>query len=130
MGFCDGYTSISNRTNIPGVGSFAIAGHKTSQQRELWMYYPTPEKANIRAIHGITLGSNAGSKFLLAGTTSSGVNTLSVYDTSSKQETVVMDGSIEVEIYSMSFSQKKNSIMFSGLRFSDNKFVVGEVSLG
>jgi hypothetical protein len=41
-----------------------------------------------------------------------------------------MDGSIEVEIFSMTYSQKKNAVMFSGLRFSDNKFVVGEVSLG
>ena len=51
------------------------------------------------------------------------------YDTLSKQETVVMDSTNEIEIYSMSYSQKKNAIKFAGMRFSDNKHVVGEVSL-
>lgn len=41
-----------------------------------------------------------------------------------------VDDSNEVEIYSMSYSQKKNAVLFTGLRFSDNKYVVGEVSLG
>ena len=128
--FCNQYSNMSNRFNVPGVGSFAIAGAFDNQQRELWMYYPTPERANVKAIRGVTLGTRTGNRYILAGTNSKGVNVLSLYDTSSKQETVVMDGSNEVEIYSMSYSQKKNAIMFSGLRFSDNKYVVGEVSLG
>jgi hypothetical protein len=129
IAFCNDFVGASNRFNVPGVGSFAIAG-AIRQQRELWMYYPTPERANINAIRGVTLGTRTGNTYILAGTDSKDVNVLSLYDTSSKQETVVMDGSNEVEIYSMSYSQKKNAIMFSGLRFSDNKYVVGEVSLG
>ncbi len=129
IAFCNDFVGASNRFNVPGVGSFAIAGG-IFQQRELWMYYPTPERANINAIRGVTLGTRTGKTYILAGTDSKDVNVLSLYDTSSKQETVVMDGSNEVEIYSMSYSQKKNAIMFSGLRFSDNKYVVGEVSLG
>ena len=41
-----------------------------------------------------------------------------------------MDETNEVEVYSMTYSKQNNSFVFSGLRFSDNKYVVGEVSLG
>ena len=78
----------------------------------------------------MTLAQQLVTTIILSGLSSTGSNILSLYDTSSKQETIVMDGSNEVEIYSMSYSQKKNAIMFTGLRFSDNKYVVGEVSLG
>ena len=98
--------------------------------RQLWQYYPTVEKTNVTAIERVTLAQQVITTIILSGTSSTGSNILSLYDTSSKQETVVMDGSNEVEIYSMSYSQKSNSILFTGLRFSDNKYVVGEVSLG
>ena len=105
-------------------------GNSDPTGRQLWQYYPTVEKTNVTAIRNVTLAQQVITMMILAGTSSTGSNILSLYDTSSKQETVVMDGSNEVEIYSMSYSQKKNAIMFSGLRFSDNKYVVGEVSLG
>jgi hypothetical protein len=115
--------------NILGQKTFGVAG-SSGQTRQLWQYYPTVEKTNVTAISSVTLAQQVITTMILSGTSSTGSNVLSLYDTSSKQETVVMDGSNEVEIYSMSYSQKKNAIMFSGLRFSDNKYVVGEVSLG
>ncbi len=115
--------------NVLGQKTFAVAG-PGSQNPQLWQYYPTPEKANVTAINSVTLAQQVITTIILSGTSSTGSNVLSLYDTSSKQETVVMDGSNEVEIYSMSYSQKSNSILFTGLRFSDNKYVVGEVSLG
>jgi hypothetical protein len=128
--FCSWYGTIVNPVfNILGQKSFGVAG-SSGQDRQLWQYYPTVERANVSAIKSTTLAQQVISTILLAGTSSDGSNVLSLYDTSSKQETVVMDGSNEVEIYSMSYSQRKNAILFSGLRFSDNKFVVGEVSLG
>ena len=128
--FCGYYGTIVNPLfNILGQKTFGVAG-SSGQNRQLWQYYPTVEKANVSALKNITLAQQVITNLILSGTSSSGTNTLSLYDTSSKQETVVMDGTNEVEIYSMSYSQKKNSILFSGLRFSDNKYVVGEVSLG
>ena len=128
--FCSWYGTIVNPVfNILGQKTFGVAG-SSGQSRQLWQYYPTVEKTNVTAINSVTLAQQVITMMILSGTSSSGSNILSLYDTSSKQETVVMDGSNEVEIYSMSYSQKKNAIMFSGLRFSDNKYVVGEVSLG
>jgi hypothetical protein len=130
MPFCGAYgTLVGPVFNILGQKTFGVAGFK-GDIRQLWQYYPTPEKANVTAINSVTLAQQVITIMILSGTSSTGSNILSLYDTSSKQETVVMDGSDEVEIYSMSYSQRSNSILFTGLRFSDNKYVVGEVSLG
>jgi hypothetical protein len=129
LSFCGSYgSSVAPVFNILGQKTFGVA--RGINPRQLWQYYPTVEKTNVTAISSVTLAQQVITMMILSGTSSSGSNILSLYDTSSKQETVVMDGSNEVEIYSMSYSQKKNAIMFSGLRFSDNKYVVGEVSLG
>ncbi len=97
---------------------------------QLWQFFPTVEPANIKKTSTVVLAVQAGKNIILSGLDSSKRNVLTLYNPVSKQETVVMDGSNEVEIYSMTYSQKKNAVMFSGLRFSDNKYVVGEVSLG
>ena len=123
-------TTLGLVFNVLGQKTFGVVGYSEPTGRQLWQYYPTVEKTNVTAISNVTLAQQVITMMILAGTSSTGSNMLSLYDTSSKQETVVMDGSNEVEIYSMSYSQKKNAIMFSGLRFSDNKYVVGEVSLG
>jgi hypothetical protein len=128
--FCGWYGGMVNPVfNVLGQKTFGVAG-STGQVRQLWQYFPTVEKTNVTAISSVTLAQQVITTIILSGTSSTGSNILSLYDTSSKQETVVMDGSNEVEIYSMSYSQKKNAVMFAGLRFSDNKYVVGEVSLG
>jgi hypothetical protein len=129
LSLCGSYGAIVAPVfNILGQKTFGVA--RGINPRQLWQYYPTVEKTNVTAISSVTLAQQVITTMILSGTSSAGSNILSLYDTSSKQETVVMDGSNEVEIYSMSYSQKKNAIMFSGLRFSDNKYVVGEVSLG
>ena len=129
LSFCGSYgSSVAPVFNVLGQKTFGVA--RGINPRQLWQYYPTVEKTNVTAISSVTLAQQVITTMILSGTSSTGSNILSLYDTSSKQETVVMDGSNEVEIYSMSYSQKKNAIMFSGLRFSDNKYVVGEVSLG
>jgi hypothetical protein len=129
LSFCGSYgTQAASVFNVLGQKTFGVA--RGMYPYQLWQYYPTPEKTNVTAINSVTLAQQVITTIILSGTSSTGSNILSLYDTSSKQETVVMDGSNEVEIYSMSYSQKSNSILFTGLRFSDNKYVVGEVSLG
>ena len=128
LSFCGNPGMVDPVINILGQKTFGVA--RANSPHQLWQYYPTVEKTNVTAIENVTLAQQVITTIILSGTSSTGSNILSLYDTSSKQETVVMDGSNEVEIYSMSYSQKSNSILFTGLRFSDNKYVVGEVSLG
>jgi hypothetical protein len=40
-----------------------------------------------------------------------------------------MDASNEIEIYNMNYVASTNMIMFDGLRFSDNQYVIGQVDL-
>lgn len=128
VAFCGAMgTNVAALFNVLSTRTFGVAAGGPSKQ--LWQYYPTVEKANVTRIAAITGAQQVITNIILSGTDSSGVNLLSVYDTSSKQETVVLDGSNEVEVYSFSYSVRRNSVMFTGLRFSDNKYVVGEVSL-
>jgi Pyruvate/2-oxoacid:ferredoxin oxidoreductase gamma subunit len=97
---------------------------------QLWQYFPIVERTNTNEIYSVDVAVQAEKNIVLSGLNSSKRNVLTIYNPNTKQETIVMDGSNEVEIYSMFYSQKKKAIMFSGLRFSDNKYVLGEVSLG
>jgi hypothetical protein len=77
----------------------------------------------------VTLLVAAGSKVVIAGTNTDGVNVMSIYDPSTGVETVVMDGTTETEMYSMSYVPATNKVMFSGLQFATNSFVVGEINI-
>ncbi len=128
-GFCGWYGAYHGGTlNTLTSKTFAIAGSPGNSGRTLMQYYPTVERANT-VIRNATLAQKVISNVLLAGTDAKGTNLLTVYDTTSKQETIVIDQENEIEIYSMSYVAATDSIMFSGLRFSDNTFVVGDVKL-
>jgi hypothetical protein len=66
---------------------------------------------------------------VLAGTDSSGRNILTLLNTSNDQETVLIGPSNEIEIYHLNYVANGNKIMFDGLRFSDNRYVIGQVNL-
>ena len=91
-------------------------------------YYPTVDPV-LTSVRNVTLAQMVGRKLVLAGTTAESVNTLTVLDLDTYQETVLIDASNEIEIYNMSYIAATNKIMFNGLRFADNTFVVGEVDM-
>jgi len=124
--------SFEQVSQFDGKSNFVVAvgGPSREKPSQLWQYFPKVERANVQTNVSVGVAVQAGKNIVLSGLNSNNRNILSIYSPVTKQETVVMDGSNEVEIYSMSYSQKKNAIMFSGLRFADNKYVVGEVSLG
>jgi hypothetical protein len=81
------------------------------------------------SLSSYAMGRRVLNTLILTGIDRNEVNRLILYDTQSGNETVVFDGSNEIEIYDMVFVAGTNKLMFSGLRFSDNQYVVGEVSL-
>jgi hypothetical protein len=81
------------------------------------------------SLSSYTMGRRVLNTLILTGIDRNEVNRLILYDTQSGNETVIFDGSNEIEIYDMVFVAGTNKLMFSGLRFSDNTYVVGEVSL-
>lgn len=126
--FCGWYGTLVAPMLNTITGTYGVTG-TSSQKRQLWQYYPTVTKANVQRIVSISVAERAGNSILLAGTDGNNTNTLSLYEPAGNQETVVLDGSNEIEIYSMSYNNIRNSVLFTGLRFSDNRHVIGEVSL-
>jgi hypothetical protein len=128
-GFCDMTgSSITSLLAIPGQKTFVVAGRRGSDGGTLMQYFPTVERP-ISVVRSVTLAQSNGEDIFLSGTDSSGVNTLTIYDTNVKQETILIDSQNEIEIYNMTYVPSTDTVMFNGLRFADNKFVVGEVSL-
>jgi len=81
------------------------------------------------SILSYTLSERVLDNLILTGTDAKDVNRLIIYNTTNGSEIVVFDGRNEIEIYDMVFIAGTNTLMFSGLRFSDNRFVIGEVRL-
>jgi hypothetical protein len=71
----------------------------------------------------------AGAKVAIAGLDSNGFQTLEIFDPNLTAHTTILDGTNEIEIGAMSYRASDNQLIFSGLRFSDNRTVVGTVNL-
>ena len=128
-GFCSTQGSfLSTSFNIGSSSTVVVAGVRGQNGTTLMQYYPTVEPLST-SVKNVTLAQMVGNKMILAGTSDTDVNTLVVFDLDTYQETVLIDGSNEVEVYNMSYIAATNKVMFNGLRFSDNTFVVGEVDM-
>lgn len=128
-GFCGGSgIQLSALFNFGTERTLGIVGMSGTAGANLIQYYPTVEFTNT-VLKSITLAISVNNKLILAGTTEAGVNSLTVYDPTTFQETVVVDQTNEVEVYNLTYIASTNRIMFNGLRFSDNQFVLGEVEM-
>jgi len=126
--FCaSGGSMVRESFNIGTEKTLAIVG-SGSASTELWQYYPTIERVNT-VLTNITVWQQIGTKLLLAGTNKDEKNILSLYDSSSAQETILLDNSNEIEIYNLGYVASANKVMFNGLSFSNGQYVVGDISL-
>ena len=129
IGFCTmSGAVISAAFNVGNSSTVVVAGWRSGGGTTLVEYFPTVSPLSV-SVKNITLATKVGQKLIIAGTTGAGVNTLSVLDLITYQETVLIDSSNEVEIYNMSYIPATNKVMFNGLKFSNNSFVVGEVDM-
>ena len=127
--FCQGsVTSLKYAFNVAGSRTFGVNGFSGSTNSRLMQYFPTLERTNT-SITNITVAAQAGDKLVLAGTNAHGVNSLVVYDPLTFQETVLIDASNEIEVYSMSYVRSTGKLMFNGLVFATNRYVMGEVTI-
>lgn len=127
-GFCGGYGSFARSIhNFSESGTYVVSG-SGSQGAVLMQYYPVVEKQES-SISSILLSQGASGKLILSGTSPEGYNITTLYDTRTKVETVVADASNEIEMYNITYVESANKVMFNGLRFADNQFVVGEIAL-
>lgn len=91
-------------------------------------YYPNPTliRTTVRIESAIVA---AGSKIILAGTDDSGTPHLVSLDEDSGDEQALLAQDQQVDIYHLVFSAREGLVMFDGLRFADNRYVIGSVNL-
>ena len=117
------YNMGSDRT----VALSGVLGGVTSTTRFV-QYYPTVQKYTT-IVSYVTIALQVGKKMILTGTDASGKNVLTIFDTDTFQESVLLDGSNEFEIYSIGYVPSTNKVMFNGLNFANNQYQVGDITL-
>lgn len=91
--------------------------------------YPQVQGYAAGIVNDVKIIGAAGSKLAVAGLDINGFQSLEIFDPVSTTYTTILDGSNEIEIGAMSYRASDNQLIFSGLRFSDNRTVVGTVNL-
>ena len=91
-------------------------------------YFPTVQVVPT-VVKSVTSSLMAGSNIVVAGTNEAGRNVLTIFNPNANTETIVLDAENEVEIYSLAYSASQNRLLFSGLQFSNNSVVTGEIVL-
>lgn len=128
FGFCGGangaivkgfHRSISQKV-------FGVAGDGT--RGTLTQYYPTLERP-VTEVTRISTFQGVINQLILAGLNAQNKNILTLFDTSDGSEIQLLGPDNEIEIYHLNYVASSNKIMFDGLRFSDNKYVIGQYDL-
>ncbi len=133
-GFVNQCKPATNSADMLGtfLNSFWITANARVMARytnsDLYYLYPTVEKAN-QPLRQITYGIPALTSMVLVGTNLNGTNQMVLFDSSTNTSTLLADGSNEIEFYHVQLNLAQNRIYFDGLRFSDNKYVIGYLDL-
>lgn len=130
-GFCSSSGSMVRGTwNLGTTRTVAFSGGISglSSATYFMQYYPTVIKYTT-IVTNVTIALQVGQKMVLTGTNAEGKNILTIFDTETFQESVLLDGSNEVEIYSLGYVPSTNKVMFNGLSFANNQYQVGDITL-
>jgi hypothetical protein len=128
--FCGFYGSYINGffTTTDGK-AFGLNGC-CGQAGLLTQYYPTLTFPQT-TVQNITVAQGVITYLILAGTDAASQNIMTLYDTSNGAEEQLLGAENDIEIYHVNFVYKDgvSKVLFDGLRFSDNKYVLGQVDL-
>jgi hypothetical protein len=102
---------------------FTLSGNR------VFKMYPSVAEFSRGAVVDAKIIGSAGNKVAIAGLDSNGAQTLEIFDPSTSTYRTFLTASNEIEIAAMSYRATANQLVFSGLRFSDNKTVVGTLDL-
>jgi len=105
---------------------FAISGYGANGL--LMQYYPELAKPNT-AVRKVSVAQGVLTNVILAGLNASDRNVMTLFNTTDQSELELLGETNEIEIYHLNYVAATNRIMFDGLRFSDNKYVIGQYDL-
>lgn len=115
--------SVSKVVTSDDGAVYAVTGGQVFQ------LYPTLSRPSTTLSAVTNLAAGPEGKLLVTGLGAGNANSLSVLDTAADTESVVIGAANEVETYRLHYLPSTNSVMFDGLRFADNTYVVGRVDL-
>lgn len=121
-GYCGTYISTYFKTYNDEVYVVSDSG---SSDKQLWKYYPEVEFINLSIIKDVRLIKGLLSSLVIYGFSVSQQNKLIIYNISSDTETELLPDD-DVEMYHINI-RSDGKIWFDGLRFTDNKYVIGFV---
>jgi hypothetical protein len=125
--FCAwGGSRITDAMSTSDGKTYVVAG--TADGGRLMQYTPdlrVPPTAVVRT----SVTAPVGDKIALAGVDADEHRVLVLHDTATDTETTLLGPDAEFDVYHLSYDVKNDKLLFDGLRFSDNTFVLGEVDL-
>jgi hypothetical protein len=127
--FCGYYGTIYQSAHSPIGGKTFIVAGSSGQNATLTQVYPSLATPLV-SVKKVSLALTLGGGIAIAGLNASNQNSLIYFNTQSETETSLLPPENEIEIYHMAYNSSTNKIIFDGLRFSDNKYVFGQVDLG
>ena len=123
--FCNYSGSYITWSDQINGNEFVLAGMGPTVAMQ---YYPTVQFLPTQ-VANVTIAEGAGDNLLLAGQDANGNNILTLFNTVTNGETQLIGPANQIEIYDLKYSASQNKVLFDGLRFSDNAYVLGEVDL-
>ena len=125
--FCSGagHTKLVIRTSTQKVLLLQTYNGKNSS---LTQVYPTLAEMTLE-VTNVGIAQSVLDYVIMSGTNSNGQNITTLYNTSTNTEQNLVPASNEIEMYHLNYVASSNKIMFDGLRFSDNKYVIGQIDL-
>ena len=127
VGFCSWFGRITHSYTTGDGQVYVLAGGFGSDGTPM-QYYPILRKLPTQLIKATNL-QGVGSSLVISGINGSDKHVLIMLDTTTDVETLLVGADNEIDIYHMDYVAATNTIMFDGLRFSDNRYGVGQVNL-
>jgi hypothetical protein len=117
--------NVTATQTIFGVTSLSASG---GIRDGLVQFYPTLQIMPTK-VRNVLVTQRVLSSIITAGTNATGSNVLTLFDTANNGELELLGPDQEIEVYRLNYVAGLNKIMFDGLRFSDNKYVIGQYDL-
>lgn len=128
-GFCVGNFGISTKSfmDTSSGSTFVVTGSQGTQGT-LMKYFPTLSRVTTE-VKRVVVSQRVLDYLILSGINTTGQNITTMFNTSTNTEQTLIPSSSEIEVYHLNYVAASNKIMFDGLRFSDNKYVIGQIDL-
>lgn len=126
--FCGSYgTSGQQFTRTSDGKVFAVAG-SGPENGLVTQYYPSLAFP-VTALRDAAVMEAIGSRLVVSGLNAEGRNITTLLDPAAETETQLIGPDSEIEIYHLNAIASENKVLFDGLRFADNRYVLGQVDL-